>query len=277
MEDAPMTTGFSSAVGQLVSAEDRQGGTEKLLLLLVHELRGSLAPLRYAARLLRHATATDGATAREITASTGDVVERQTAVMAALIDDVLEAHARHTTSLPMRFGRLDLCALVHAAAADSRLAIAARRHVLDVGTPNDPVFVQGDPARLRQVLLNLLANAAKYTDEGGRIRICVACTDGVATVTVTDDGIGMSPAQLASIFELYEQAGRGGGARACGGLGIGLYLARQIVETHGGGIVASSAGVGCGSTFVVTLPPVHREPWPRDATASPYAQPNVAS
>lgn len=230
-------------------ADDVAGGSRAMLLLLAHEIRGPLSPLRCAVSLLRRAGA--GA---DFSREAADLVERQVNVISTLIDDVLEAAIRGGTDLPIRFSRLDLRDVVHRVAQDVRPMLDERGHELHVVSTRRPLLVNGDGFRLAQVMVNLLGNAAKYTDRGGHIGLRLEREYERVTITVTDDGIGLSETQLASIFDLYAQAGQAGAPRAAGGLGIGLHLARRIVKAHGGTLSAASAGAGQGSTFVVSLP-----------------------
>jgi CheY-like chemotaxis protein len=155
--------------------------------------------------------------------------------------------------MQLRREPVDLAALARATAQDVSATMAAARHALHVHVPDTPVIVDGDPTRLAQVLVNLLNNAAKYTPEGGKIDLDVACRDGHAEIRVCDNGIGIPAAALARIFDMFSQL-EPALTRSRGGLGIGLALARGIVELHDGTIAADSGGPGCGSAFTVRLP-----------------------
>jgi CheY-like chemotaxis protein len=136
----------------------------------------------------------------------------------------------------------------------TRPVMAARRHTLSVEEPAQPVLVHGDGTRLAQVLQNLLVNAAKYTPDGGSVRLRVEVEDGLAALSVTDNGRGLAPENLDRIFELFMQTETGPSSPVESGLGIGLTLARSLAEMHGGTIDATSPGLGQGSTFTVRLP-----------------------
>jgi CheY-like chemotaxis protein len=136
----------------------------------------------------------------------------------------------------------------------ARPLVSARRHALEIEQPDDPLYVHGDATRLSQVLQNLLVNAAKYTPEGGRIRLRAYTEDSFVYVAISDNGRGLAPEQLESIFQLFVQADTGTAVGNESGLGIGLTLARSLAEMHGGSIEATSPGIGQGSTFTVRLP-----------------------
>jgi len=218
------------------------------MAMLAHELRNPLAPIRNAAALLKMPPAPDSRVQRQ-----SDTIERQVASMARLLDDLMDVAriTRGKVSLAMRPVRLrDVLAQ---AVEAMRPAIAERRHRFRLELPPDTVWVEGDVDRLVQVVSNLLANAAKYTDEGGEIRLSGSEEDGRAVIRVRDNGVGIAPDMLARIFNLYEQFA-GAKERAQGGLGIGLTLVRNLVEMHHGTVVARSGGAGQGSEFIVRLP-----------------------
>jgi CheY-like chemotaxis protein len=149
--------------------------------------------------------------------------------------------------------RLELATAVHSAVELATPVINAREHRLTVTLPSEPVWLDADPTRLPQLLANLLNNAAKYTPDAGDIQLLAEREGSEVIVRVRDNGIGMSAAELASVFELFAQA-RGAEHAVQGGLGVGLSLAKSLAELHGGGLTAGSAGVGRGSEFVVRLP-----------------------
>src|SRR5262249_51648432 len=148
---------------------------------------------------------------------------------------------------------LDLAEVVAIAVETSRPLVEAHRHTLTVSLPERPARVEADGARLAQVLSNLLNNAAKYTEDGGRIDLIVEQAQGEAVIRVRDNGIGIAPERLPSVFDMFEQI-EGAADRSHGGLGIGLTLARRLVEMHGGKIEAHSAGLGNGCEFLTRLP-----------------------
>jgi signal transduction histidine kinase len=182
------------------------------------------------------------------------VMERQVGQMVRLIDDLLDVSRITRGKVALRRERTDLLAAVRAAVEASQPAVEAARHELSVELSPEPVWVDADPARLAQVVTNLLNNATKYTDPGGRIRVTAGPEGGEAVVRVRDTGVGIPPEMLAQVFELFTQVDTSLARRVQGGLGIGLSLAKRLVEMHGGSVEAQSDGPGTGSEFVVRLP-----------------------
>jgi PAS domain S-box-containing protein len=221
---------------------------DEFLATLAHELRNPLAPIRQAARILRAETATD---AQKRWCQ--DVIDRQVQHMALLIDDLLDIARVSRGTLELRIETTELAAVIEAAIETARPIIDAKRHKLSVEIPQQAVQFAADPLRVAQVLSNLLTNAAKYTDPEGQIRLR-AFDDGEAiTISVVDSGIGIPTGEIESVFAMFSQV-KASQDRSDGGLGIGLALARGLVELHGGTIQATSAGLGAGSEFVVRLP-----------------------
>jgi PAS domain S-box-containing protein len=221
---------------------------DEFLATLAHELRNPLAPIRQAARILRAETATD-AQRRWCQ----DVIDRQVQHMALLIDDLLDIARVSRGTLELRIETTELAAVIEAAIETARPIIDAKRHKLSVEIPQQAVQFAADPLRVAQVLSNLLTNAAKYTDPEGQIRLR-AFDDGEAiTISLADSGIGIPTGEIESVFAMFSQV-KASQDRSDGGLGIGLALARGLVELHGGTIQATSAGLGEGSEFVVRLP-----------------------
>ncbi len=221
---------------------------DEFLAMLAHELRNPLAPIRNAAQVLKLVGAADGRQrwARE-------VIERQTQHLTRLVDDLLDVSRITRGKVKLAREPLELATIVHRAVEASRPLIDARRHQLTVALPPEPVRLEGDLTRLVQVVGNLLNNAAKYTDEGGRIHIEAAAENGEAVIRVRDNGMGLPPDLLPHVFDLFTQADRSLD-RSQGGLGVGLTLARRLVELHGGRVEARSEGPGQGSEFIVRLP-----------------------
>ncbi|MGH7561365.1 MAG: hybrid sensor histidine kinase/response regulator [Gemmatimonadales bacterium] len=232
---------------------------DEFLATLAHELRNPLAPLRYSLEILRMDGG--GPAARRV----HDMMERQINHMDRLVDDLLDVSRITRGKIELRRGRVDLAAIVRAALETSQPIIELSHHELSVKMPAETLYLEADPVRLAQVLANLLNNAAKYTDEGGRIWLQAEAGNGEVMISVRDDGIGITPEMLPRVFDLFTQVDQTLG-RSRGGLGIGLTLARQLVEMHGGRIEARSPGEGRGSEFLVTLP-LAAEQSPR-ATAS---------
>jgi PAS domain S-box-containing protein len=218
------------------------------LATLAHELRNPLAPIRTAAELLANPGLSDG----QLSWARG-VIQRQARNMALLLDDLLDVSRITQGKLSLRRERLDLASAVDAAVETARPLLDRKDHRLSVTLPPCPVLLDADPLRLSQVFSNLLTNAAKYTDPGGKIEL-VARLDGAnVAVEVRDDGIGIAPETLPTLFDTFAQAD-GSHVRAEGGLGIGLALAKGLVDLHGGSIAAHSEGAGRGSRFTVYLP-----------------------
>jgi len=213
--------------------------------VLAHELRNPLAPIFYALQLLDHDAA---AAARQ---QARGIVERQVHRLARLVDDLLDASRIAMGKLELRKGRVEVNGLVRHAVETAQPFLAARRHQLTLSPAAAEVWLDADGARLEQVLTNLLHNAAKFTDEGGGISLLVETRLGEVALRVRDTGIGMPRDVLDRVFEPFVQENRRTGQ---GGLGIGLTLARRLVELHGGTLTAASDGPGSGSEFVVTLP-----------------------
>jgi CheY-like chemotaxis protein len=170
-----------------------------------------------------------------------------------LVDDLLDISRITKGKLRLTKERVELRVAVNHAAETARPFIDARRHDFSVSLPTEPIWVAADPARIEQVVVNLLNNAAKYTDVGGLIRMTVDREGTEAVIRVRDNGVGIAPELLPQIFELYTQVD-GSLGRSYGGLGIGLALARNLVEMHEGRLQASSAGLGKGCVFTIKLP-----------------------
>jgi PAS domain S-box-containing protein len=227
----------------------RESGKRKdeFLAVLGHELRNPLAPIRYAVALLKSGVSPQKSQAAH------SIIERQVTHMARLIDDLLDVSRITHNALELRLAPLDLREVITNAVDTARPLVSAVDHRLEVQLPTEPLPVMGDSVRLAQVLGNLLNNAAKYTDSGGRIEVAVRRLQDTVEISVRDNGIGLDPEFAARIFEFFVQGERSR-ARAPGGLGVGLALAQRLVQMHGGQLSASSAGLGLGSTFTVTLP-----------------------
>ena len=237
--------------------------------MLAHELRNPLAPLTNALHLLRQ----DCLEAAE-TEQIRDLAERQVRHLTRLVDDLLDVSRINNGKIQLQKGRLDLRAAVARAVDSVRPLIESRGHDLSIALPEDPIPLEADSSRLEQVLCNLLNNAAKYTEPGGRIDLEAGRDGDHAFVRIRDTGIGIAPELLPRVFDLFTQEERSLD-RSQGGLGIGLTLVRRLVELHGGRVIANSAGVGRGSEFVVRLPlepsveETATDNGPRKATARP--------
>ena len=183
-----------------------------------------------------------------------NVIERQVGQLNHLVDDLLEISRITTGRVQLRQEQIALAGVVERAVESTHPLMTQRRHTLSVVLPDEPVWVHGDAARLEQVMVNLLTNAAKYTDEGGCVAASLALEEGSAVLRVRDTGIGIAPELLPRIFELFTQAERSLD-RSQGGLGIGLCLVQRLVELHGGTVAVHSV-LGHGSEFVMRLPVV---------------------
>jgi signal transduction histidine kinase/ActR/RegA family two-component response regulator len=235
------------AEGALRIADQRK---DEFLATLGHELRNPLAPLLTALQLLKVAARSDRAIGRATV-----VMERQVNHLVRLVNDLLEVSRITRGLIDVQREPVDLAYVIHSAVDTSRPLIDAAGHTLSLDLPAGPIVVHGDSVRLTQVFANLLTNAAKYTNAGGRIWLSVRRDSNTAIVSVRDNGIGIDPAQLASVFEMFTQVDRST-RLAQGGLGIGLTLVRSLVTMHGGRVHARSLGLGTGSEFVVELPAV---------------------
>jgi|GEM_PF-2045310 len=228
--------------------KDAERQKNEFLALLAHELRNPLAPICSALHVLGEPAA-DAATVDQMR----QMAERQVGHMARLLDDLLDVARISQGRFELRKEAVELGAALEGAAGSVRPFCEERRHELQVRRPAHPLWVQADRTRLEQVLTNLLNNAAKYTDPGGQIRLSAEAGAAEAVIRVRDTGIGIAPAMLPRIFELFVQGERRL-TRSAGGVGIGLSLVKRLVELHGGRVDAFSPGLGQGSEFVVRLP-----------------------
>lgn len=223
---------------------------DDFLAMLAHELRNPLAPISAAAQLLE-LTASDPIKVKH----TAEIISRQTGHLTALIDDLLDV-ARVTRGLiVIEKAPVDCRQVLSDAVEQMAPHISARRHTLTLHLPPDPANVVGDHKRLVQIVTNLLANAAKFTPEGGNIGVQLQASLDEVVLEIADNGIGMAPDLLAKAFDLFSQGDRTPD-RSLGGLGLGLALVKTLVELHGGIVRATSAGVGQGSTFTIRVPRV---------------------
>jgi signal transduction histidine kinase/ActR/RegA family two-component response regulator len=239
------TTRLRKAEQALREADRRK---DEFLATLAHELRNPLAPMHNGLQLLRMTGKDPEAAAR-----VQEMLERQTNHLIRLVDDLMEVARVTRGRIELRREPLDLAVMLRSAAETSRPLIEAARHELTIDEPAEPVTVMADPVRLAQIVANLLNNAAKYTQEGGRISLSGYRDENHAVVSVRDTGIGIPIDVLPRVFDLFAQADPSY-RRAQGGLGIGLTLVRTLVGLHGGSVEAKSEGVGRGSEFIVRLP-----------------------
>jgi PAS domain S-box-containing protein len=249
---------FSGFVGSCVDITEQKEAERALeevdrrkdefLAILSHELRNPLAPIRVAVSLLRRIGPPDPKL-QELR----ETIDRQTMQLTRLLDDLLDVNRIASGKIVLRKVRTSLGLAVSSALEAVRSHIDARGHELVLVVPPEPIHVHGDLARLAQIFANLLDNAVKYTPGKGRITLTVSSEDKQAVVSVKDTGIGISAHQTTRIFDMFAQVAspiEGGN----GGLGVGLALARKLVELHGGTIEVHSPGLGRGSEFIVRLP-----------------------
>ena len=219
---------------------------DEFIAVLSHELRNPLAPIRYALPLLGEERF--GERGRRAIA----VIERQVAHVVRMVDDLLDVSRITTGKIELRRDFFTLGSIVSTAVEAASPAISAARHSLEIDVPEDPIWLYVDPARISQAITNLLNNSAKYTPQGGRIRLEAAADEASVTIRVIDNGIGLDGEALRTVFDMFRQANDRNGSQ--GGLGIGLTLARQLVEMHGGSVEAQSEGAGRGAEFAIRLP-----------------------
>jgi signal transduction histidine kinase len=220
---------------------------DEFLATLAHELRNPLAPLRNALEILRRAQADP-----EMSLKAREMMDRQLNQMVRLVDDLLDVSRITTGKLAVRKNVIELQGALRDAVETVRPFIDSRRHDLVLHISPEPLSVEGDRTRLAQVFANLMHNAAKYTEPGGRITISAEREDGDAVVRVSDSGIGLEAHSLVPIFDMFVQVDRSL-ERPQAGLGVGLTLAKRLVGLHGGTLAAASEGKGKGSQFVVRL------------------------
>src|SRR5260370_24341097 len=273
------------AVNVLVDISDRKRAEDALkeadrsknefLATLADELRNPLAPVRGGVKILQLK-----AKPTPESQSALDVIDRQTRQMTRLIDDLLDIARITSNKLELRRERIELRDVLKAAVETSQPLIEQRGHELTVETSGEPIYLDGDMVRLAQVVSNLLNNAAKYTERGGRIWLTAAKEGSNAVVSVRDTGMGITPEVLPRIFEMFTRAARALSGSP-GGLGIGLTLVRPLVQMHGGTIMVRSDGPGKGSEFIITLPmfdqelPAEAEPVTPPREHSPHHPPQV--
>jgi PAS domain S-box-containing protein len=237
--------------------------TNEFLAMLGHELRNPLAPLQMAVEILE--LRRDDQKAIDWVRN---VFSRQVSHLTRLVDDLLDVGRITSGKVNLRFETVDLAVVVRETLDVMRPQLDARNQVLELVLPDVPVNVRADATRLAQVITNLVGNACKYTPNAGRIEVRLDVDEQNAVVTVSDNGMGIGPHLLPRVFDLFVQGDRALD-RQDGGLGIGLTLARRLVELHGGTLGAASAGIGQGSQFSVQLPRLVHLPGAADASPQP--------
>ena len=221
---------------------------DEFIAMLAHELRNPLAPISNAAHILRAADGHD-ATIHEV----GSMLYRQVSQLGRLVDDLLDMSRITRGTIELRREAIELAPVVRQAVEASKTWCDELEHQLTVALPEAPLWLDADPARLAQVIANLLNNACKFTNRGGRIRLEVERDGGDAVIRVSDNGIGISPEHQGRIFEMFTQVDNSL-ERSHDGLGIGLTLVRSLAEQHGGSVSVRSEGPGQGSEFEIRLP-----------------------
>lgn len=251
-----------------LSETDRR--KNEFLATLAHELRNPLAPMSNMLEVVKRADG-DGETLKRA----HDTIERQLHQMVRLVDDLLDLNRITHDRLELRRGEVELSAVIQQAVEVARPLIDAAGHNLIVDLPAESIYLNADRARLAQLFGNLLNNSCKYTRPNGKITLSAERSDDEVVVTVNDDGAGIPPDKLDSIFDMFMQVDRTA-ERSQGGLGIGLTLVKRLAEMHGGSIEAKSAGEGQGSAFIVRLPilqtPVGISPAASDTPAASSAK-----
>jgi len=233
-----------------VRLRDSQRRKDEFLAILAHELRNPIAAIRNNLELMR----VSGGTPDTVRQSR-DVLDRQSAHLARLVDDLLDAGRITTGKIELRREPVELSAIVNQAVEAVRPLCQKAGLELTLKSPSNPIFVNGDPARITQIVGNLLNNACKFTDKGDHVDVSVGSEDENAVVRVRDTGIGIAPEQLEKLFDMFVQADTTL-ERATSGLGIGLSLVKDLAEMHGGAVEVRSAGLRAGSEFIVRLPQI---------------------
>ena len=248
-----------TAQGLQTKAENILLRQAMFLAMVAHELRNPLNPIRMATELLSHAHANEG-----LTLQVQGILTRQVRHLARLVDDLLDGARASAGKFQLEWERVSLREVLDSVIDATRLVMQERQQTMVTHLTSERMTINGDPLRLAQIFSNLLENASKYTRRGGEVSVDLSCMAGVATLSITDNGIGISAEALPRIFDLFAQEPH---ARAHDrqGLGLGLAIVRELVEAHGGTIVAASGGRDLGSQFVLALPML------ADATPAPVA------
>lgn len=236
---------------------------DEFLAMLAHELRNPLAPIRNAGELLMRLRPDDSQVQ-----TVAAIVNRQSTHLSRMVDDLLDVSRITQGRINLRLEPINLASVISQAMESVEPLIRENRHKVFVAGGYDPVYVNGDHARLVQCVANILTNASKYTDPGGEIRLEMHADGGQAVITVTDNGVGIPAELLPQIFDLFVQSNRSLD-RSQGGLGIGLSVVRRLIEMHDGRVSAASDGPGRGARFEIVLPIIDR---PRELREEQSAQ-----
>ena len=238
---------------ELLEADERKN---EFLAILAHELRNPLGPIRHAVKILRARTPSPD----ELSWAT-NIIDRQTEHMTRLVEDLLDVSRITRGTIELRRERVEVATILRTAVEASSALMERNRHQLKVTAPSQPVYVEGDITRLTQVVTNLLDNAAKYTDPGGKVWLSGDREGDMVVIRVKDSGIGIPSENMPRIFDMFAQSGPQL-ERSQGGLGVGLALVERLVKLHGGTVTAYSAGAGQGSQFTIRLPVAHGQKAP---------------
>ena len=255
---------------QAAALADQSRRKDEFLAMLSHELRNPLAPILSATHMLKF----EGKGGENpVHKQAREVIERQVANLTRIVSDLLEVSRVVSGHIQIRLETVDFCQVVREVLESAAPLVQGRRHKVQLTLPKEPVWVKADRTRLQQIVMNLLDNSVKYTDEGGRIQLEIECREGRATLHVRDSGIGIAPEVLPCVFDLFMQADRSL-EREHGGLGLGLSLVQRLTNLHGGSVEAHSDGPGKGSEFTVWLP---LGDGPEVASPAPEAEPVVSA
>jgi signal transduction histidine kinase len=225
-----------------------QDQNNEFMTVFSHELRNSLGAIRSATQILSIQSS-----AGPVALKARLVIERQVEQMTRLVEDLLDVSRVRSGQLHLRCERVDLRVVLAHATQTVEFTMQQQNHKMTTSFPEAPIWLQGDAARLEQVFVNLLSNAAKYTDSGGNVKLRLDREMSQAVVRIRDSGIGISPEVLPHVFDLFVRADSPS-RRGTAGLGIGLALVRNLIERHGGFVTVASGGLGHGSEFTVRLP-----------------------
>jgi PAS domain S-box-containing protein len=236
-----------------LSEADRR--KNEFLATLAHELRNPLAPISNAVQVLRR----HGSVDKDAVEAASGLLQRQVAHLARLVDDLLDMSRITRGRIELRREKVELEAVVRQVVEATRAQYRNMNHELTIAMPDEPVLLDADATRLAQILGNLLTNACKFTDRGGRVSLTVERTDGTVEIRVRDNGIGIAAGDLPKVFDMFTQLDSSL-ERSRDGLGIGLTLVKNLVEMHGGSITVRSEGRGTGSEFLVSLPTIVEAP-----------------
>ncbi|MBC8119642.1 MAG: response regulator [Burkholderiaceae bacterium] len=241
---------------------------DEFLAILAHELRNPLAPIRHALKIIR---VTDGDP--EVLHSACEIMERQIGHMVRLVDDLLDVNRISRGTIELRRQSVDLASAIKHAVEAATPSIVNMQQTLTVMQPPQPIYLNGDLTRLAQALSNLLSNASRYTERAGSIYLTIAREGGQAVIKIKDTGIGIAAEQLPLVFDMFNRLDSPG-EHSQSGLGIGLTVVKNLIEMHGGTVVAYSAGLGQGCEFVVRLPvEMESEHAPTEPATAPEAKP----